>query len=221
MSKPTKKPGQLMRRATSALAGYDKVLAGMVELLETARHVSARTVNAVMTATYWELGRRIVEVEQGGKGKAEYGEELIAHLAADLTKRFGRGFGKSSLYQMRAFHLGYPKIFQTVSAKSQSGKGAPIFQTAFGKSALAQQDWTTMPVKLQKKPAGVTEALADIAKHFPLPWSAYVRLLSVADQDARSFYEAEYLGTPYHFPVFIGLLVALAVIGSCQVFLDN
>lgn len=177
MSKPPRKPGQSGRRATSALAGYDKVLAGMVDLLETARRVSARTVNAVMTATYWELGRRIVEVEQGGKGKAEYGEELIARLAADLTKRFGRGFGKSSLYQMRAFHLGYPKIFQTV----------------FGKSALAQQDGTKMPVAIEKTPLGVTEALADIARHLPLPWSAYVRLLSVADADARSFYEAEAL----------------------------
>jgi hypothetical protein len=91
MSEPANKPGQPGRRATSALAGYDKVLAGMVKLLETARHVSARTVNAVMTATYWELGRRIVEVEQGGSQRAGYGEELLERLSADLTKRFGRG----------------------------------------------------------------------------------------------------------------------------------
>jgi predicted nuclease of restriction endonuclease-like (RecB) superfamily len=193
MSKPSKKSGQTVRRASSALVGYDKVLAGMVELLETARHAAARTVNAVMTASYWELGHRIVEVEQGGKGKAEYGEELIAHLAADLTKRFGRGFGKSSLYQMRAFYLGYPKIFQTAFGKSQDGNGTPIFQTAFGKSAPAQQDGTMMPVKFQKRPSGITEALADIARNFPLPWSAYIRLLSVSEPDARAFYETEAL----------------------------
>jgi hypothetical protein len=48
--------------------------------------------NALMTATYWEVGRRIVEFEQGGEKRAGYGEELLARLADDLTARFGRGF---------------------------------------------------------------------------------------------------------------------------------
>ena len=63
-----------------------------MDLLDTARRASARTVNAIMTATYWELGRRIVELEQGGKGRADYGEELLKRMSADLTPRFGRGF---------------------------------------------------------------------------------------------------------------------------------
>jgi len=56
-------------------------------LLEAARRVSARTVNAFMTATYWEIGRRIVEFEQGGKERAEYGETLLLRLSHDLTAR--------------------------------------------------------------------------------------------------------------------------------------
>ena len=71
---------------------YDAVLAGVVELLETARRASARVVNSLMTATYWEMGRRIVEGEQGGQRRASYGEVLIVRLAADLMPRFGRGF---------------------------------------------------------------------------------------------------------------------------------
>jgi predicted nuclease of restriction endonuclease-like (RecB) superfamily len=98
---------------------YDSVLSGMVDLLEQARRTAARTVNAVMTATYWELGRRIVELEQGGKKRADYGEKLLENLAKDLTNKFGRGFQKSNLYQMREFYLLYQNIFQTLSGKSE------------------------------------------------------------------------------------------------------
>ena len=229
MSKPTKKPGQLMRRAASALTGYDKVLAGMVELLETARHVSARTVNAVMTATYWELGRRIVEVEQGGSRRAGYGEELLERLSADLTKRFGRGFSRQNLQLFRLFYQTYAPskicqtlsgesgirrtlpaeslggtkadILQTASAESQDENGTPIFQTAFGKSPPAKTETASrisppfaesVPIPKDQLPPDLF-SLALIAKQFPLPWSAYIRLLSVAAPDARSFYEAEAL----------------------------
>ena len=92
----------------------------IVALLQAARNASARSVNALMTATYWEIGRRIVESEQRGKQRAEYGETLIKQLAEDLEPRFGRGFGWRNLTQMRAFFLTWPasKILQTPSAKS-------------------------------------------------------------------------------------------------------
>ena len=84
-------------QALRAPAGYVPIHAEIVELLESARHASVRAVNALMTVTYWEIGRRIVEAEQQGKRKAGYGEQLIEHLADDLSKRFGRGFGKANL----------------------------------------------------------------------------------------------------------------------------
>ncbi len=84
--------------------GYDTVLNGITVMLEAARRASARAVNSVMTTTYWEVGRRIVEFEQGGEDRAEYGENLVRNLAKDLTSRFGRGFGRANLYQMRAFY---------------------------------------------------------------------------------------------------------------------
>lgn len=58
-----------------------------------------------MTASYWEIGRRIVEFEQGGKGRAAYGQQLLKHVSADLTARFGRGFGVINLQQMRNFYF--------------------------------------------------------------------------------------------------------------------
>lgn len=93
--------------------GYGDVLSSMVELLEAARRLSARAVNSVMTATYWEIGRRIVELEQAGEGRAEYDEQLIKKLAVDLSERFGRGFAWPNLYRMRRFYAVYPKILST------------------------------------------------------------------------------------------------------------
>lgn len=95
---------------------YDNILAGMIDLLENARRAAARAVNSIMTATYWEIGRRIVEVEQGGEARAEYGEQLLENLSHDLTARFGRGFSIRNLRSFRAFYRTY-QIRQTLSAE--------------------------------------------------------------------------------------------------------
>lgn len=71
---------------------YDVLLKEVVSYLAEARRTSTRAVNSVMTATYWLVGRRIVEFEQGGKERAEYGEALMKRLSADLTAKFDRGF---------------------------------------------------------------------------------------------------------------------------------
>jgi hypothetical protein len=88
----------------SVLIEYDQTLSGFIELLEAARRTAARSVNALMTATYWEIGRRIVEIEQQGQERADYGDDLIKRLGKDLTLRFGRGFGWRNLFQMRSFY---------------------------------------------------------------------------------------------------------------------
>lgn len=75
-----------------SLAGYDVFLTDIAHVIEEARSAAARSVNAVMTATYWLIGRRIVEQEQGGQTRAGYGEALLERLSADLTTRFGRLF---------------------------------------------------------------------------------------------------------------------------------
>ena len=155
---------------------YQNLQADIADLLRQARTVAVRSVNAVMTASYWEVGRRIVEAEQKGKRRAAYGEQLIQQLAVDLTVEFGRGFGARNLAQMRAFHMGwsYEKILQTASAKSGideiSAIRAPIRETPSGPFILK-----------------------DLAHAFPLPWSAYVCLLSVDGEESRQFYEHEAL----------------------------
>lgn len=166
------------------VADYSGLLADVVSLLETARRTSVRVTNAVMTATYWEIGRRIVEVEQHGDQRADYGDELIKRLAADLTVRFGRGFGWRNLYRMRGFHLAYPEILPTLSAISGD--------VAEGQTTVN----TILPTVLAKLPPEQEESLATIgrlAPRFPLPWSHYEKLLTLQDQKARHFYETEAL----------------------------
>src|SRR5271163_643451 len=82
---------------------YGLLLTGLASLVEQARRASARAVNGILTATYWEAGRRIVEFEQGGKARAAYGEGLLKRLGQDLTAKHGRGFSRQNLQLMRAF----------------------------------------------------------------------------------------------------------------------
>jgi len=104
----TTKPMQKRTRKPVIMKGYDSLLSDMVSLIEEARRASARTVNAIIIATYWEMGRRIVENEQSGHRRAGYGHALLKNLSADLTSKFGRGFSRQNLQQMRQFYRAYP-----------------------------------------------------------------------------------------------------------------
>ena len=181
------------------LGDYGQLVSDISGLLEQARRGAARTVNAILTATYWEIGRRIVEHEQGGKATSEYGEKLLERLSTDLTARHGRGFSRSNVAHMRAFGLAweivqtpsgqleararFPRvsgildaatICPTTTNKSQSG----IVQTPSGRSLIAKTP------TVQLSPSLIPAA-------FPLSWSHYTRLLSVNKPQARAFYESE------------------------------
>lgn len=86
-------------------AGYQQIHDGIIHLVDSARTETVRSVNALMTATYWEIGRRIVEFEQGGEARAAYGAQLIKRLSKDLSLRYKRGFSAKNLRQMRLFYL--------------------------------------------------------------------------------------------------------------------
>ena len=158
---------------------YQAVFGDVSKIIDAARESVSRSVNAAMTAAYWLTGRCIVEFEQSGEERAKYGAALIERLAEDLTRRFGRGFSRQNVQNMRLFYLSYPpeQIRQTLSSKSALPPGQQIRQTASGESETA--------------PAEV--GLDDLLAAFPLPWSAYVRLLSVRNESAREFYETEAL----------------------------
>lgn len=159
-----------MTDLTTMPKNYENIRSGIVELLKAARSAAARNVNSIMTATYWEIGRRIVEEELQGEDRADYGEQLVEHLALDLSKQFGRGFGKINLWRMRAFYRNWSEG-QILSTLSKESGNALSFSN------------------MRHLPSGA----ANISACFPLPWSAYLRLLAVKRPDARAFYETEAL----------------------------
>jgi len=88
---------------------YQQLKSQIGELLRQGREQAGRAVNAILVQTYWHIGRYIVEYEQKGKVKAEYGSELLDRLSKDLTAEFGKGFSRSNLFQIRQFYLKFPK----------------------------------------------------------------------------------------------------------------
>ena len=95
-------------------SNYQELLTHVGDTLEQGRSRAAAAVNSAVVATYWEIGRQIVEYEQGGSAKADYGSALLKKLSADLTTLYGKGFSHSNLIYMRKLYLTYPKS-QTLS----------------------------------------------------------------------------------------------------------
>ncbi|MCF8243278.1 MAG: DUF1016 N-terminal domain-containing protein [Melioribacteraceae bacterium] len=133
---------------------YSSLIKDISSLLESARKSSAKAVNTILTATYWEIGRRIVEFEYQGMSRKEYyGEKLVVNISKELTKKYGRGFSRQNIQSMKKFYEEYDveKICQTLSSNSSE------------------------EVDFRKEPANLLKELPSI---FPLSWSHYVKLLT-------------------------------------------
>lgn len=74
-------------------------------ILKNARQKAYTAVNSAMVEAYWEIGRRIVEEEQRGKERAEYGKEIVKNLSKELTEEFGKGFSRRTLWEMRKLYV--------------------------------------------------------------------------------------------------------------------
>jgi predicted nuclease of restriction endonuclease-like (RecB) superfamily len=138
----------------------------VVELLQNARQQVLRTVNSTMVYTYFEIGRMIVEEEQNGKDRAEYGKQLLKGLSHQLTKEFGKGFSVESLDRMR-------KLYKTYSISS----------------SLVTNSKNQIP----QGPTGVSEnkKTKSLISFFKLTWTHYVFLMRIDDEKERRFYEIE------------------------------
>ena len=161
---------------------------GLVELCrrtdEETRHSAARAVDRSLVARNWLFGWYVVEYEQSGADRAEYGAQTLKKLSAALKERIGRGFSVRSLEQFRRFYLqfggplprtGSPQTLSAISAAGQIPQTLPAESTASGED-LSRVLRSTSSALLQ---------------HLSLGWSHYVTLLSVADPEARRFYEIE------------------------------
>ena len=129
-------------------------------IIEQSQQSAYQAVNETLIKRNWLLGMRI-QHEVLKEQRAEYGEQVIKKLAADLVKRYGRGFSKSNLYLFVSFYVSDPDFFQSLTGKSKVVIDENIFQSLTGKS----------PIRLS--------------------WTHYSITLQVEDTEARSWYEHE------------------------------
>lgn len=95
---------------------YIELIQRIEHIINEAKYSIAKSVNTNMVQAYWSIGKYIVEFEQGGSFKAKYGEALLTNLSKDLKLRFGRGYSRPNLNNMRKFYRYYP-ICQNISDK--------------------------------------------------------------------------------------------------------
>lgn len=136
----------------------------VVDLLQQSKQQVARAINQTMVYTYYEIGRMIVEEEQNGKDRAEYGKQLLKGLSKELNQEFGKGFSVDNLQNMRKLFSVY-SIYETVSSISKN-------EIPHVESVISQ----------------ITETVSPI---FKLTWSHYIFLIRIDDSNERSFYEIE------------------------------
>jgi len=147
----------------------------VAELLQNARQQVLRTVNSTMTITYFEIGKIIVEEEQNGKDRAEYGKKLLRGLSKELTKEFGKGFSLVNLENMRKFYLTYSnsesliRILKIQKTQSLTGE----FKSQKAQSVTAELDYQTL------------------SSFFKLSFTHYIFLMRIEDEKERRFYKIE------------------------------
>ena len=164
---------KMKREMVKRTKGKDSLANRVIALIEAARQKVAAVANLAQVYTNYEIGRQIVEEEQGGKRRAEYGKQIIEDLSLRLTQRFGRGWSEPTLWRMRQFFLLYSDSLNTVEGilVGQDSLNAVerISQMRFGNSA---------------------NTVYEIPK-FTLGWSHYLLLMRIADPVERAFYERE------------------------------
>jgi predicted nuclease of restriction endonuclease-like (RecB) superfamily len=135
---------------------YPELVNQIGDLLKQGRQKVALSINTILVQTYWQIGRHIVEFEQGGSAKADYGTELVESLSKDLTLQYGKGFSRSNLFQIRLFYTKCPKI-QTVSGKLSWSHYCEIIKAdsdlelSFYTKQCENDNWSVRELKRQMK----------------------------------------------------------------------
>ncbi len=157
-------------------------------LIHSAHHAVATTVNTLQVMTNFEIGRRIVEHEQKGSERAEYGRELLKELSVLLVEEFGSGFSQTNLKLMRQFFIEFrDRISQTPSDLLLPHQIGQTVSDQFRITSQTPSANFAVPEKqLRKSP-------------FTLSWSHYVLLLTIKSPEERSFYEIEAFQSDWSF----------------------
>jgi predicted nuclease of restriction endonuclease-like (RecB) superfamily len=176
--------GKAVVFATVKPRSFVPLIAEVRKLIQSARRTAGSVVNTLQVLTNFEIGRRIVEHEQKGGKRAEYGRELLKTLSARLTEEFGKGFSVTNLQLMRKFFMeNRIRIQQQPTVKLPSSE---IQQQPAGKSEVPQTATGELATDKMFQRRAVKSQ-----NPFTLSWTHYVILLTIKDPDERRFYEIE------------------------------
>jgi predicted nuclease of restriction endonuclease-like (RecB) superfamily len=139
-------------------------------VVEQARKFVARTADLVVTVSYYTIGQIIVEREQGGKARAEYGSEVMKGLTDYLTDKFKKGFSLSNIKNAKLFYLTY---------KTMINEQSPLKLAEDQKRQTVYNQFCDY------------ETISLAAKYFKLSWSHYIILMRIKNDEERAFYERE------------------------------
>lgn len=183
---------------------HKDIYSSIKELMDNARNNVAREVNNILIQTYWEIGRIIVEEEQGNSDRAEYGKQLVTDLSKRLTKEYGKGFSKSNLFNMRNFYLSFP-IFQTVSGKLSWSHYCELLsisdekKRSFYEKETVSANWSVRELKRQIKTSLFERLLlssGDENKEKVLGLALKGNEINKASDIVKAPYVFEFLGIP-------------------------
>jgi predicted nuclease of restriction endonuclease-like (RecB) superfamily len=161
----------------------------VVGIIEKARNFVGRTADLTMCVTYFEVGRMIVEEEQGGEARAKYGRGLLKELSLYLKKRVGKGFSETNLRNARKFYQVYSSsIQQTASAELNDANKPQIQQTP---SAELRKSQSLSSFLSWEDIISNRQLISAKSYPFKLSWSHYLILMRIKNEQERRFYEIE------------------------------
>jgi len=143
---------------------YNNLLQNIGQVLSSGRKQAFQVVDNILVKTYWEIGKVIIEHEQKGAEKAEYGSQLLKNLSKDLKLKYGKGFSQSNIYLMRLFYLKY-EIFQTLSGKLSWSHYTELLgisddmSRSFYEKQCINDNWSVRELKRQRN-TGLFERIA-------------------------------------------------------------
>ena len=180
---------------------YNSLIEKISELVSKSRTRLAKTINTKIVNTYWAVGKYIVEYEQKGKVRADYGSELMKTLSRELSAKLGKGFSRSNLQNMRQFYLNYPKS-QTLSGKLSwshycillevSNKQAKQF---YEKEAISSK-WSVRELERQVNSSIFERLSLSRDKKGLLELSKKGQIIETAKDMVKDPYVLEFLGIP-------------------------
>lgn len=183
---------------------YTELIENIGRILEEGRKHAFRAVNEILVKTYWDIGRQIVEFEQEGRIRADYGSKILDNLSRDLKLKYGRGFSRSNLVYMRLFYIKYPKS-ETLSHQLTWSHYFEILkidddlERNFYEKQCVMEKWSVRELKRHKESALFHRIALSKDKEGVLELSKKGQVIEKADDLLKDPYVLEFLEIPEYY----------------------